>query len=211
VNIPDYQTPPEHIVDAFAQVARPIIRRASSGVDSPIISTRIAVDVFRHFGLQARPLVVRKAIFNAAAVCLASSESAIGAGEEANPCVVRIGYGSDPAPQGCFSGHLVAVVERQFLVDVLADQANNPNFGINLPGVLLHAVTPEFLVGWAPIFGKHSSGSVVRYRALPGDRSYAAAPEWRSGPSARGEGLICDAVWAIARAMTDLIPALEVA
>lgn len=213
MNSTDLQTSPKQIVDAFAQVARPFIRRASSGVDSSIISTHIAVDVCRHFGLQAGVLMTRKQIFNAAALCPTAAEPAIGANarEEANACVVRIGYGSGPVPLGFMAGHLVAIVERQFLVDALADQANIPDSGINLPGVLLHAVNPQFLIGWSALYGKHSSGSAVRYDAIPADRSYASAPYWRCRPSAHGDCPFRDAVRSIARAMTDLIPALEAA
>lgn len=205
---PSVESTHEEIVEAFAMVARPIIRHASYGFDSCIVATRIAVDVFHHFGLRARPLVARKQIFNAAALeqtCGSATDS-----DDTLPeaCIVLIGYGNEPVTPGDFSGHLVTVVERGILVDAVADEANLPDTGIELPGILLHKVHPGFLAGWSPIYGSWN-GCTVAYEASPSERSYASTPDWRRVHDAHDVVRSTAAVRTIVGEMSDLIAAPE--
>jgi hypothetical protein len=200
---PEIQATPKQIVEAFAQVAQPIIRYASHDVDSCIVSTRIAVDVFHHFRLLARPLVARKVVFNEAALRLTPDATAA---DYAKACIVRVGYGDGPVPTGFWSGHLVAVVEREFLVDSVADQANVRDSGIELPGVLLHTVDNAFLSARSKLYGSYG-GCGVRYEAFPVERSYTSTPDWRRQPSADGESRTQEGVRAIIREVSHLIRA----
>jgi hypothetical protein len=204
---PEIQATTEEIVEAFAMIARPIIRHASNDWDSCIVATRIAVDVFHHFGLRARALVTRKQIFNAAALEPTCGSVTVSDDTAPEACIVLIGY-DNAVSHGNFSGHLVAVVEGEILVDAVADRANLPNTGIELPGVLLHTVDPDFLAGHSLLYGSHS-GCTVAYEASPNERSYASTPDWRRVPNAQGEVRSRVAVRTIVAEMSDLIAAPE--
>lgn len=209
ITTPSDESTPEQIVEAFALIARPIIRQASYDLDSCLVATRIAVDVFHHFGLRARPLMARMKIFNAAALeptCGSATGRAAAAAPEA--CIVFIGYGNEPVPPGYIPGHLVTVVEGAILVDAVADQANLPNTGIELPGVLLHRVHPAFLAGLSPLYGGWN-GCTVAYEATPSNRSYSSTPDWRRAPDARGVVRSRIAVRTIIEEMSSLIDTPE--
>lgn len=180
------------IISAFAAVARPIIRSVYDS-DSCIVSTRIAIDVFQEFNLLARPLVARMHAFNSAmACCLAEAREDNDAAtyerwhHERGARAVHVGYADGhPVPRGYWAGHLVAVVERQVLVDASADQASRPHLGISLPGVIAEPVTPQFLAGMDGLAGRLSNGCGVIYQSFPRERSYRGADFWKGSRASR--------------------------
>jgi hypothetical protein len=179
------------IVRAFAAVARPIIR-SEYDLDSCIVSTRIAIDTFNRFGLRARPMVARMRAFNAAmARCLAEGgpHDSITFERwdlEHGARTSSLGYadGRD-VPRGYWAGPLVALVEREVLVDASADQASRPHDAIYLPGVLLASVTPKFRAGLEPLVLRTSDGCGIVYEHSPSERSYQTAPYWKSSALCR--------------------------
>lgn len=201
ITTPARKSTPEEIAEAFAEVARPIIRQAYHNFDPSIVGTRIAVDVFHRFGLRARALVVRKQIWNAAALEPACEAQSAGDDEA---CIVFVGYGPGAVRPGYLSGRLVAVVDHDILVDTVADEENLPDTGIELPGVLLHRASLAFLTGQSALYRSHS-GCTVAYEANPDERSYVSSREWRRVSEEQGQLRTRVAVRAIVQEMSDLL------
>lgn len=179
------------IISAFASVARPIIR-TEYDVDSCIPSTRIAIDVFHHFDLRARPLVARMRAFNAAmGRCMAEG----GPEDEATferwdrvhgARTSSVGYAEGrTVPPGYWAGHLVAFVADRVLVDPSADQASRPYDSISVPGVLVAPVDARFVAGIRGLILRTSDGCGILYECSPSERSYRSAPFWKSTPTSR--------------------------
>lgn len=193
-------------VKAFAAVARPIIR-SEYDVDSCIASTRIAIDVFHHFGLQARPMVARMRVFNPAmGRCFGETGPYDATAFErcdrehgARTASIEYAVGRE-IPAGCWAGHLVALVERQLLVDASADQASCPHNSIYLPGVLIAPVTPKFRAGLAQLIISSGDGCGILYDPYPSERSYRSAPYWKSSPTSQ---LVTNAIIAAMRSSLD--------
>ena len=184
-------TPSASIVEAFAAVARPIIR-GEYDIDSCIASTSIAVGVLRHFGLQVMPMVARMRAFNPAmGQCLREAGPLDAHAFERWNCdqgarMVSIGYADGRGvSEGYWAGHLVALVERQLLVDASADQASRPNDSIYLPGVLVAPITPMFRAGLERLLLRTGDKGGVVYEPYPADRSFRAAPHWKGSPTSK--------------------------
>src|SRR6516165_7780624 len=83
---------------------------------SCIFSTAVVCEVLNHFGIQAAPLRVKAVVWPA----------------DADPRVCGCTLGSDgngtrmpAAHRDCWHGHLVSLVQAEFLVDTTLDQAND--------------------------------------------------------------------------------------
>ena len=113
-----------------------------------IASTRIAIDVLDYFKINAKPLSVKVEIFNEAMVKRieagvhgGSHEERIKWFEEDGSWGIGIGFGGQP---GRWPGHLVALVENKWLLDMSLDQANRPERMIFLRPCYSE-VTQEFM------------------------------------------------------------------
>lgn len=149
--------------------------------DSCIATTRLLVDVLASERIAAYALAVDARVANMAAERLlgagtgSDSPASRAAWEAAGAWVVAIERGE--APPHRWAGHLVAVVERRFLIDAALDQAARPERGIVLAGPVVAPVGEPFLRGREGLVGQLGA-TTVRYRARPGDRSYRTAPDW---------------------------------
>lgn len=150
--------------------------------DTCILHTRVAVDILRELGVTARPLAARVMVFNAK---FAEETRRLGhfplQGDDLSPEAwnVVIGYGTDPsADRPGFDGHLLAVVNERWALDLTIDQASRPKYGIEL-APHFWAVDQRFLRGEAPdIF--EAGGSYVRYEADPDERGFLHAGDWKN-------------------------------
>lgn len=160
------------IAAALVGVGRPLVL-ARYGLDSCIVSTRISIAVFEHFGYLAEPCPVRVAIANPQLV------AGIAAGVDINEratwpvgaWTVGLGLLADPAK----GGHLVALSET-VMVDLTLDQANRPEHRIALQPRAFR-VTPEFAAGEAEMQFV-VNGCAVAYRRVDEREWWKASPNW---------------------------------
>jgi len=124
--------------------------------NSCINSTRVLLEVFRRFGLAARPFAVRAMIFSKGFVERAGREGRIPQGEAevqqwcTEPCVysLGLGFGVPGMPPDKWPGHLVVRAGIHYLFDATISQASRPARGIRMPEVLLMDNVPlEFWRG----------------------------------------------------------------
>ena len=185
---PNQQWPAEQILAAFAHVARPIVRQ-SFPASSCIASTRIAIEVAHKFGLRAKPLAAQLWLANARLVTFLEqtpdpTRSEVEGWKRVGAAGLSIG-GGKPAryENGLWNRHLVAVVERRWLVDASIDQGNEPG-GLALPGVLV-ARLPEPRVGspWTRRYWL-LDGTQIDYTFERTESSYRTTPDWHLRPVA---------------------------
>jgi|SRR5271155_2083769 len=135
----------EKLMAAFASIARPEIRQDHTAA-SCIASTWITIEVMRHFGVPARAVTVKTEVSNARYLEL---ERKLGrrpdpGATENGAWLVGIGVQKE---EGCIGAHLVAILNDRILVDASIDQANDPEHGIVLPGVVWTYINEPFLAG----------------------------------------------------------------
>lgn len=123
----------DKLLPAFASVARTEIRRDHLP-GSCVASTWITLQVMRRFGISGHPLTVKVNVYNASFV---RHEQRLGRRPTADDAediwVVGVGFQKEESGLGT---HVVAVLDDKFLVDAAIDQANDPEHGIVLPGVV---------------------------------------------------------------------------
>jgi hypothetical protein len=169
------------LVAALAATARAEILR-DFRADSCIVSTRIALEVLRRFGVGGYALSVRAMIANApflerlkgGAAPPAGHEDALRWAAEDGAWLIGLGFGE--AGPGRWPGHLVVIAERRWLVDLSLDQASRPQRSIVLRPLV--AVVGEPFLRGRKALEVPMGGSLVRYEAVPRDRSYRNAPDW---------------------------------
>ena len=148
--------------------------------DSCIATTKAIIEIVRP--ADAYALHVKALVMNGPFVDLLGSGAdpespeGIAAGTESGAWAVHVGAG-DPEP-GKWAGHLVAIVERKWLVDASIDQASRPEHDIHLTEPVVAKVTEAFLRGKEPLLVVVKK-AFIRYDAVPGDKSYRASPNWQ--------------------------------
>lgn len=146
-----------------------------------ILHTRYAVDTLRDLGLRARPFTTRVMVGNAEWRRIAEQ---IGRWPQADEWTdeawcVGVGFGADPRDERPgYDGHVIAVVNDRWALDLTIDQANRPQYGIELSPHYWPA-TPAFLRGDEPAQFLVGEGSHVHYDAMPDDREFLHTPDWR--------------------------------
>jgi hypothetical protein len=91
---------------------------------------------------------------------------------------VGLGFGADPEP-GRWPGHLVAVVDRRWLVDPTLGQASRPDRGLTLPDILVLPLTERWVRGREDTVIRlpgDTTVTVARRRNAP---SFQHSPDWR--------------------------------
>jgi hypothetical protein len=87
---------------------------------------------------------------------------------------------------GGYDAHVVAVIERRWLLDLTLDQCNRPERGSPRPG---YFYLPDGLLSGDEPAAMLLNDSFVRYTALPEDRRLLTVPDWRlirpNGPVSR--------------------------
>lgn len=160
--------------------------------DTCILHTRLAVDTLRAAGLRARPLAAQVAVFNEAFAELARALGRMPAKGDDIPdeaWSVHIGYGTPVAAERPgYDGHVLAIVNERYAVDLTLDQASRPLKGI-VVGPHWWEVREGFLTGEAvEIFAR--AGSYVRYEAMPGERGFLSAGDWRLPATRSASGTV---------------------
>lgn len=152
---------------------------AGFGRGTCILHTKLAVLQAKRDGIPARPLTCQVSVVNAAMNAIAErlgrapephewSDEAWGLG---------IGYGKDPGSKG-YDGHVVLVVGEMLLLDLTLDQASRPLKDIHLRPGYFGPVPERFLRGKTTV-AFTMNDSLVQYTALPKDRAFRNAPDWR--------------------------------
>jgi len=139
--------------------------------DHCINGTRCAIEVLRHFGVQARPVSVSVVVFNGFAWELFSERVPV---SEWPSHAWSVGVDPrKPHREGQWSGHLVAAGE-DFTLDISAGQFHRPG-KIDMPGPILidGAVGPDGLL----VSGR--AGMRVLYGLTPEANEWRTAAGWR--------------------------------
>lgn len=174
--------PLESLLERFAAVARPEIRRDHLP-NSCIASTWITIEVMRQLGVAARALEVRLSVGNAAYRRLRDLF-----GPPKTPTLLKqwaaehgayvVGVGFDDGSVG-IGGHLVALVAEGFLVDASIDQTVDPPHGLNPPPVPWGVADPLFLSGARPLQRLDVGNLFVEYSQHPVASRYLDSYDWR--------------------------------
>lgn len=170
---PGYEPPAEMVA------ALRFVRRAQDLVgdrDCCIVAAG-AVCTLTSPSTPAYALAVEATVFNAAAVGFIHRNELLPEHREAWDAAgaMSAGVGSGTGTDDLWPGHLVAVINRRWLVDTTLDQANH--LGLRIPPVIVLPVTEGFLRGRATLLADLSTVAVL-YQARPGDRSYRECPAW---------------------------------
>jgi len=179
------------LFEALATVGIRTVLREYFNDNSCINTTRVMLEIFRHFGLTARPFAVRTMIFSKAFVERADREGRIPQSDEevrlwcAEPGVysVGIGFGIADMPHGRWPGHLVVHAGQHYLFDATINQASRPARGIEMPDLLLLDEVPlAFWRGQGAAISNSPDGSIIRYEPDPANHGYLASPAWSLRP-----------------------------
>lgn len=165
----------KRVISAFTAVSRPMIRQFYGG-GLCIASTPIAIEPLANYGISAKAqAVATKCGDRRVRVCWLSSKH-----REMPPCgkfarrpksAGRMDVIGDIPTPTLWSGHLVAVVQGEILIDAAIDQVNQPASGLIYPAVLV-AHCRKLAVN-KPLVVRARGDCWVRYRlALGPDESY---------------------------------------
>lgn len=169
------------VIQRLINIVRPKILKEFT-VDSCIVSTAICIDVLKKYGILAEPLVVKTMIFNQPFVArlertgvFPNSEQEIAEWTVADGSY-SVGIGFGPPQSGKWAGHLVAIAEREYLIDISVDQACRPFYGMIFNPITVR-INEEFLAGKSCIVFNYN-GCVFRYDAFPNNLSFQLSPDW---------------------------------
>lgn len=147
--------------------------------DSCIASTAVGIDVLSHFNIVAEPLAVRTLIFNEQFANRLSNlkswptkQQVEAWSEEDGSYSVGIGVGTQQANK--WAGHLVVLVEKQFVLDLSIDQASRPQYNIVLNPFLVE-INKDFFTGSPKVFNFNQC--VIRIETL-NNKDYLLTPDW---------------------------------
>lgn len=198
---------PEHVMRALVDVGRPLILEEARA-DSCILSTKIAIETFEHFGIKAQPVAVDVVALNAVAAKVWRECSATPGWypeqmhPDQTPGAWGIGLGFRKEHDEC--GHVVAVVGDDMLTlfDLSIDQASRPQHGIHLrpqPFVL----QPTFWDGHVMRF-IDDTGAELHYR-LSEDRDpwWTRSGNWQRRDKARRARIVGAAIREARRLATE--------
>jgi hypothetical protein len=168
----------QFVIEGLVRHARSEILREFSP-DSCIVSTAVAIDVLAMFGFLAQPLPVQIALFNepyAKRILAGQSpleKDLVRWGQEDGSYSVGLGYGhGDPTP-GKWAGHLVALVENQYLVDLSIDQASRTRHKMNFQPFAMEIDDKDVFWFWL-------NNCLARLTRMD-NRGYVTAPDWQDG------------------------------
>jgi hypothetical protein len=152
--------------------------------NSCIASTRVVVNVLKHYGYDALPFPCQVYVYNKtfkehleAGKKLFQGDALIEWCKLTGAWSVGIGV-YDPEKHFRETGHLVALIPgHNILVDASIDQANRPQHGIHLPQVLIAGeLTDGFKAGVEDLSLTHNDCLLVYH---PTDNDiYKIAPDW---------------------------------
>lgn len=166
------------VMNRLLTVMPPIMREIGFSQRTCILQTRIATVVLGELGFRVRPLACTLVAGNAAWAKLMDELGRMPTAEEWSDRddVWCLGI----TPDGCdgpgYNGHVIAVVEERYGLDLTIDQADRPKYGMRFTPHHF-AASPAFLAGDEPAVFTHE-GSWVRYEAMPGEKGFLRAADW---------------------------------
>lgn len=188
----------ERVLDVLVDQVPGYLAGQGMATWSCIASTRIACLALAEVGIKASPLPVQLHGFNERYVrAMANGEVGPDADEEAvarlkaeGAHTVRIAQPppgvEQRSPDGRrgWSGHLIALVERRWAVDLTAHQMTRPSKGMFFEPHRF-GVTPEFMAG-DPISFRFGASIATYVRT--NDNTFVVAPDWQD--VRRGDRLV---------------------
>lgn len=175
----------EALVEFLVDVGRPRILEDYLP-SSCIVSTRVSIEFLRYFGVRAAPRAVLAEAMNPAAVefVLAHGWEAVHS-DSGKSCAAAGGWmvvtDNESGPPGTvdesngWRGHLVAMIEDDYLLDLSADQMARPLKNLLVPGPIFGPVSR-----WPEAYALEG-GAVVRYDDLGAARKspWVESRDWR--------------------------------
>lgn len=179
---PDKSTPnPRWVIAALSR------RIQTMGLNGPrcIGMTRAATLVCRAFGITARPMEVGILCANSAMLRHYGWPAVLPLSASEQPTMNSAGFGPTGHyhPPGFFCGHVVAFVDRQYLVDLAVAQFRMPGRGVVTPPTLAASI-PQFEDGEDNVlvsthYEAHRATAII-YTPRPLSREVKRATDWRS-------------------------------
>lgn len=172
--------------EALDDCARDIMLRSIKGLtlDNCLYTTRVVVEVAKHYGLRdIQPVPVRVLIGNAAFAQLVQelghvplTDAEHAEAKTRGAAVLACGFSKSLDPNAYAGGHIVAVGGDR-LFDLSADQFWRPGLGIDL-GNVFAPVAQGFVEGSEALL-VNSGGGVLIYDRNDDD-TWATSPDWAS-------------------------------
>lgn len=156
--------------------------------DSCILSTLVAIEVLRHFKIEAVPLAVYVSVGNPAFARLVKTHGYPPETDYARLCEkynaksIKLGGAGASSLPG-WPHHLVAIIEGHeghLLYDLSIDQADVWLSGTEISPAPIPC-DDGFLAGRRKLELVTPSGCYLRYQALPDEMSYRQTPAWTAG------------------------------
>ena len=173
----------------LVEVGRPTILEIADE-NSCIFSTRLAVDYLQSKGILAEPMAVSLVAYSPEFVRRADELGSMPDQQltqqwfEESPAVWSVGVGvpeKASSTSAGWEGHLVAIVEGRYLLDLSADQVSRPEKQMLVKPFFCELALQQesFLSGGTlSVFSKQHA--LLLYHARLNDRSYAQAADWRN-------------------------------
>src|SRR5262245_48001780 len=157
------------VLDVLHRHARPLILKHYRK-DSCAVSTRVAVETARAFGIRAKPLAVDCLCYNAKA----QEQMVANVPKDDWPddaWSVGISH-MEESDAGGLGRHVVALIDGDHFIDLAADQFDRPAKNLRVPEPVIGPASPEFLAGDEPCpMVAPGSQTLVLYLT-------AGAPDW---------------------------------
>lgn len=166
------------LLQRLAHAAPRVMDRAGFGKRRCIVSTRVAVEVLKRFGVEATPVPVEIGAANRAHILrsarLAAGKITEDAYHASGARIVVID--TNPETTGGWPGHLVARVGDRML-DLNVGQIGRP--GIEVPPALVLEVSPGFWDSDTEVKYQLPDGGLLAYKRLTKFVSFEDAPDWK--------------------------------
>lgn len=177
----------EAFAEALADEIPAVVRALGVPPDTCVLQTRLAVEVARAAGLQARPFPVRL-----------TATPPEGTEFEGKPYCRRLGFGSDDTIRRLglerfveirreeyddddrWDGHVGALVARRYFVDPSIGQLNSKVPKVPVQPMVL-VVGREFVRAERPAVADFPNGSRIVYEATPENKGFID-DDWRREP-----------------------------
>jgi hypothetical protein len=180
MNSSKHKVKSQDIIELLVKHARPEILKEFRE-DSCIATTAIVLDILTHYGILAEPLAVRTLIFNKPFADRIENGANWPKGDEIHRWCEEdgsysVGIGVGTQQPGKWAGHLVVLVEKQFLLDLSIDQAARPKYNMVLEPICVE-IDESFLTG-KPRVIRHNQ-CVIRIELLrENSKGYITSPDW---------------------------------
>lgn len=152
-------------------------------LDNCVMSSRIAYELFKYYGLNPKPLAVSVTVGNPRYTELLGLHGPPTSREQLDEwvaqgafCMGITGHRKAPPKPGYWNGHLVTVCEDT-LLDLSLDQCSRPQHNMEVEE--LYARVPQrFLEGSERAVFIHATGCVVIYEIEPWNEGWKGASDW---------------------------------